>query len=154
MNIGIILYSQTGHTLSVAEKLQQQLEEKGQTVIIDQVTISGEAAPDKFDFTSIPDVTPYDVVIFGAPVQGFRLCTVMEAYLQQLPSLNGKETALLVTKQLPFSWTGGTKAVSTMKKICQEKGAQVKGAEIAFWSKSKQDESVKRCVNNLSRMFS
>jgi len=154
MNIGIILYSQTGHTLSVAEKLQRQLEEKGKTVTIEQISIRGEAAPGKFEMTATPDVGPYDAVIFGAPVQGFRLCMVMEAYLQQLPPLNGKETAFLITKQLPFNWTGGTKAVSTMKKICQDKGAQVKGAEIAFWSKSKQDESVKNCVNNLSRMFS
>lgn len=154
MNIGIIVYSQTGHTLSVAEKLGKQLEEKGSTVSIEQIFISGEAAPDKFEFTTAPDVSPYDALIFGAPVQGFRLCTVMETYLQQLPALNGKETAFLITKQLPFSWTGGTKAVSTMKKICQDKGAQVRGAEIAFWSKSKQDESVNKCVNNLSRMFS
>ena len=154
MNIGIILYSQTGHTLSVAEKLQKQLEEKGKKVTIQQVTINGEAAPDKFEFTTIPTVDPYDAVIFGAPVHGFRLSTVMEAYLQQLPSMEGKEAAVLVTKQLPFTWTGGTKAASTMKKICQEKGAHVKGAEIAFWAKSKQEESVRHCVDNLSRLFS
>ncbi len=154
MNIGIILYSQTGHTLSVAEKLKKQLEEKGKNVTIQQVTISGEAAPDKFTFTSTPDVDPYDAVIFGAPVQGFRLCAVMESYLQQLPAMEGKEAAFLVTKQLPFNWTGGTNAVSTMKKICQEKGARVKGAEIAIWSKSKQEKSVRNSVDNLSRLFS
>lgn len=154
MNIGIILYSQSGHTLSVAEKLQKQLEEKGKNVIIQQVTISGEAATDKFEFTAIPTVDPYDAVIFGAPVHGFRLCAVMETYLHQLPSMEGKEAAFLVTKQLPFNWTGGTQAASNMKKICQEKGARIKGEEIVVWSKSKQEESVSNCVDNLSRLFS
>jgi len=154
MNIGIILYSQTGHTLSVAEKLQKQLEEKGNNATIQQITISGEPTTDKFEFTATPAVDAYDAVIFGAPVQGFRLCAVMEAYLQQLPAMAGKEAAILVTKQLPFYWTGGTQAASTIKKICKEKGAHVRGAEIAVWSKSKQEESVRNCVSNLSRLFS
>ncbi len=154
MNIGIIVYSQTGHTRSVADQLKGKLEEQGQSVTIVDVTISGEASPGKFQFTSAPSVEGYDAIIFGAPVHAFRLTSVMETYLQQLPSLEGKETAYLVTKQLPFLWMGGTKAVSTMEHICQEKGAQSKGGEVAVWSDKKRDASVQQSINNLAKLFS
>ena len=45
MDIGIMVYSQTGNTLSVAEKLKEALSEKGHTVTVDRVTAQGEVAP-------------------------------------------------------------------------------------------------------------
>lgn len=153
MNIGIIVYSQTGHTKSLAEQLKEALKEKGHSAGIEEITISGEASPGKFQMTAIPSVDGYDALIFGAPVHGFKLSSVMEAYLQQMPDLKGKEVALLVTKQLPFLWTGGTGANNTMKQICQEKNAHVKGAEVAIWSDKKREASVRKCVRKISDLF-
>jgi flavodoxin len=37
MNIAIVVYSRTGHTLSVARKLEERLTADGQTVTLEQL---------------------------------------------------------------------------------------------------------------------
>ncbi|MDW7670245.1 MAG: flavodoxin [Bacillota bacterium] len=153
MKIAIIVYSRTGHTLSVAQKIQEKLAEKDHLAHIEQVTITGEASPGKFEITGKPAVDDYDALIFGAPVQAFSLCTVMDAYLRELPSLVGKKAAFLVTKQLPFAWTGGNRAIKSMRTICEDKGAQTLGAGIACWKEEKREQSVDECVEKIAWLF-
>lgn len=153
MKIGIIVYSQTGHTLAVAEKVRTKLEESGHEAAVVQVTITGEAAEGKFQLAEAPAVDAYEGLIFGAPVHAFSLSAVMKTYLEQMPSLAGKKTALMITKQLPFAWTGGNRALGAMKTICEEKEAQVVGSAMAFWAASKQEKSVAACIDTLARCF-
>ncbi|MGA1873758.1 MAG: hypothetical protein ACMUHY_08805, partial [Thermoplasmatota archaeon] len=54
MRIGIILYSQTGNTLSVAERIRDRLTKKGHTVKIDKVLIKGN-----HDIFKLTDYTKY-----------------------------------------------------------------------------------------------
>ncbi|MBN1935296.1 MAG: flavodoxin family protein, partial [Anaerolineae bacterium] len=106
MKIGIIVYSQTGNTYSVAQKLETRLAAAGHSVTLERITIIGEASPGTpVQFQTRPDVGPYDALVFGAPVQAFSLVTVMRSYLGQIASLQGKQVACFVTKQLPFYWT-------------------------------------------------
>lgn len=118
MKIGIIYYSQTGHTRSVADKLAKALEEAGHEVGTEEIAIKGEspAQPGKFEIVRAPDAAGYDAVVFGAPVQAFSLNPVMKKYMQNLPRMEGKKVAILVTKQLPILWLGGTGAVAFMKR--------------------------------------
>ncbi len=155
MNIGIVIYSQTGNTLSVARELKEILEEAGHTAKVDQVTVSGEAPPraKEVQLDEIPPVDGYDVVVFGAPVHAFSLSSAMSSYLEQLPALEGKKVACFVTKQLPFSWTGGTQAARKMKQICESKGAEICGTEIVIWAKSRRETRIKKCAENLANLF-
>ena len=154
MKIGIVVYSQTGNTLLVAQKLQEELEASGLAASIEQVTIIGSASPGSKDvqLDNTPQVDPYDAIVFGSPVQAFSLASAMKAYLKQLPSLKGKKIACFVTKQLPFHWTGGTRAVGTMKQICQARGASVIGSDIVVWSKTRRDENINQCVIHLASL--
>ncbi len=155
MDLGIIIYSQTGNTRYVAGKLKEKLEAEGHRAEIKEIKISGStpAQAGKFEITDAPAPDGYDAVIFGSPVQAFSLNPVMKAYLAQLPSLENKKVACFVTKQLPLVQTGGTGAVARMKKECESRGAAVLGTEIVVWSKSKRDRSVNKCVEELSRLF-
>ena len=155
MNIGIIIYSQTGHTLTVAQEIQKKIEAVGHSAKIDQVTIVGDAGPGARDvqFSNVPAVDDYDAVIFGSPVQAFSLAAPTAAYLNQIPSLQDKRVACFVTKQLPFHWTGGNRAIRTMKNLCDAKGASICGTQIVVWSKSRREESTRRCVDNLVKLF-
>ncbi|MDO9536475.1 MAG: flavodoxin [Bacillota bacterium] len=152
MNIGIIVYSQTGNTFAVAQKLKEKLDSAGHSANIDRVTITGEATPGNknFQLITLPAVDQYDALIFGSPVQAFSLHPAMIAYPNQLSSLQGKKIACFVTKQLPFYWTGGNRAIAQMKKICESKGAAVCGTEIVVWSKSQRDHNISRCIESLS----
>ncbi len=151
MNIGIIVYSQTNNTLEVARMLKEKLEKSGHAATVEQVTIIGEAPPrtKTVQLQHTPHVAPYDAVIFGAPVHAFALSSAMEAYLQQVSSLQGKTTACFVTKQLPFGWTGGKQALGKMKQLCKTRGAEVSATEIIFWSKGRREKSINKSLENL-----
>ncbi len=155
MKVGIIIYSQTGNTNSVARRLQEKLTAEGHTVGLEKVTITGEATPGSKDFqlNSTPEVEKYDAVVFGSPVQAFQLNPAMETYLEQIPTLAGKKTACFVTKRLPFHWTGGNQAVGKMKTICQTKGAEMVGSGIVVWSGAGREKAIEQCTENLTRMF-
>jgi flavodoxin len=110
MNVGIIVYSQTGNTLSVAQKLEGALKANGHAAGIARV----EAG-------STPDVSPYDLVIFAAPVQAFALAPAMKLYLSQISSLAGKKVCCFVTQQLKKAWLGGNHAVRQIQAACKGK---------------------------------
>lgn len=155
MNIGLVIYSGTGNTRSVAVKLQEKLTAAGHAVTLEEITITGNtpAQPGKFELKQIPAVDSYDALIFGAPVQAFSLNPVMKAYMAQLPPLNGKRVALFVTKQLALIWLGGTGALAAMKKEVESRSGKVIGSEIVVWAEKKRAETTQKCIDNISKLF-
>ncbi len=138
MNIGIIIHSQTGNTRMVAQKLKERLTAAGHTVSLQSVSAAndGEADVSKIMLTEKPDVSPYDVLLFGAPVRGFMLSPVMQAYISGLKSLQGKKVGCFMTHFFPFAWMGGNSAMNQLLKAVQNKGAAVYGTAIVHWSKA------------------
>lgn len=127
MNIGIIVYSQTGHTYSAALKLQEKLSAKGHKVTIEKIIPVGDAHPGVKDLKleTSPEVGKYDGLVFAAPVWAFSLTPVMVTYLAGLPSLKGKKIAAFVNMGFPFAWMGGTHAIAQLKQGCETKGGTV-----------------------------
>lgn len=154
MKIGIIIHSQTGHTNEAAQKLQEGLLAHGNEVEIQQLRLEGgQQTPGKDSrIENPPDVSKYDAVIFGAPVQAFSLSKVMSLYLEQVPSLQDKKIALFVTKGLRFNWTGGNQAIGKMKKISQAKGGMVYGTDIIVWNKNRNGK-IAEMVEKFSSLF-
>jgi len=154
MKIGIIVYSKTGHTKSVADILEQQLKEKGHDVTLDFLEISengkGSGNP---EIKKAPDVTPYDFLIFGAPVQGFKLCTAMSTYLQLLGDMSGKKFACIVTQALPFKWLGGESASKKMKEIVTGKGGEFIGHSIINWNKADREDRIDDTIKHILRLI-
>lgn len=154
MNIGIIIHSYSGNTLSVAEEIKNELVEQGHTVIIDRVTAVNEDpnSAGNVQLKTIPEISNYDVLIFGAPVRAFSLSPVMKLYLTGLNSLKGKKIGCYVTQQLPFPWMGGNNAVRQMVKFCKTKGAAVLETGIVNWS-NKKTEKIDRVVSKMSTIL-
>ncbi len=155
MKIGIVVYSQTGNTHTVAEKLKERFAEAGHSVEIERVITTGDVSPGAKEvrFDNLPAVDTYDALVIASPVQAFSLSAAMREYLKQLPSLENKKIACLVTKQLPFYWTGGNQAVSRIKNICESKGAAVCGSAIVNWQKSRREQKISEAVDLLSGLF-
>jgi flavodoxin len=155
MNIGIIVYSQTGNTNSVGLKLKEKLSANGHSVNIERILLAGDAQPVAKDiqFESRPEVSTYDALVFGAPVEAFSLSQVMKSYLTQVASLKGKKVACFVTKGLPFYWTGGSRAIVQMKKICGSKDATICGTGIVVWMSKDREKKIDEVVEKLSRLF-
>lgn len=154
MKIGIIVHSYTGNTYEVAKKLEEKFREAGKDVEIQRVRKAGGDKPEGKDIQieNPPEVDKYDALIFGSPVHAFSLSMAMRTYLEQLPSLQDKKIALFVTKNLRFEWTGGTRAIGQMKKICQSKGGIIMGTGIIIWNKNR-DKKIAEVVDKFSKLF-
>lgn len=135
MNIGIIVFSKTGNTLSVAEKLRDKLIETGNNVALEQVTASNdlEMDPKMVALTNQPSVHCYEVLVFAAPVYGGRLPAVMQVYLQGIPPLDGKLVAGFLTQAFPFPWMGGNQALKGMANLVEAKGGKLSAAGVINW---------------------
>ena len=155
MNIGIILYSETCNTYSVSQKLKEKLVKSGHSVNIERLKVIGKIHPSTKDvkFETLPNIEPYDALVFGSPVQAFSLSSAMRAYLLQTKSLQDKKIAFLVTQSFPFPWLGGNHAIGQMKKICESKGATIRGTAVVNWSKPSREKQISEIVEKLSKLF-
>jgi flavodoxin len=154
MDIGLIVYSQTGNTYSVATKLQEKLSAAGHSATLERIEVVGEVLPGQaVQFKTLPDASKYDALVFGSPVQAFSLCQAMVDYLKQVPSLRDKKVACLVTQAFPYPWLGGNRAVSQMKRACESKGATVYGSGIVNWMKKRREQQIVEVVDELSSLF-
>ncbi|MEA3355943.1 MAG: flavodoxin family protein [Candidatus Bipolaricaulota bacterium] len=155
MNIGIIVYSQSGNTLSVAKRLKEKFSAAGHSATLEEVKVVGGRKPgDKgFQLETLPDVELYDALLLGSAVEGFSLSPVLTAYLKQIKSLQGKKVACLVTQFFPYPWMGGNRAVRQMRKLCESKGATVCGSGVVNWVSWRREKTTADAVDRLSRMF-
>jgi len=154
MKIGIIVHSQTGNTLNVANRLKDKLMSLGHTVNLEQVTaVDGKdkSASKNILLKSIPDTSSYDGLIFGAPVWGGSISPVMKAYLSQISSLQGKKVSCFVTHFFPFAFMGGDQAISQFKKCCEFKNGNVSETCVVNWSNKNREKNIAEVIEKLSK---
>lgn len=155
MKIGIIIYSYTGNTLSVGERIRDVFLEKGHSVYIERITAANDNpnSRDGFSLLNKPDPTPYDAVVFGAPVQQFGLARVMQAYLVKLPEMKGKKISCFVTQGLPLKWFGSSRAIKLITDKAEEKGATVTATGIVQWGSRKRQAQIDEVIASLSNIL-
>ena len=154
MNIGIVVYSQTGHTLSVAMKLEEALSAAGHVVKLERVEPSGSAKPGTANVSlkARPEVDAYNALVFCSPVWGGTPASPMASYLEQVASLQGKKVACLATHFFP-SGVGGNQTLAQMKDICESKGAAVCGVGSVNWFRLGRKRKIAQVVDSLSKLF-
>lgn len=154
MNIGIIVHSHTGNTLSVSQKLEESFLKAGHSAKIERVTAVNEDpnAAKNCVLKTAPDVRTYDTLVFAAPVRGFALSPVMKLYLSGISSLSGKKVGLFVTQTFPRPWMGGNQAMRQMKEACEQKNAAVLKTGIINWKSSKREEQIKSLVDAFTKL--
>jgi len=154
MNIGIIVYSKTGNTRTVADRLKEKLEAAGHDVAIDPVVPEEDSEPGKtIRFSAAPDITPYEAIVFASPVQGFALSSFMKAYLVQIGPLKDKTTAGFVTKRLKGAWTGARSALRFMKKAVESKGATLAATGFIVWSSDERERMIGETIDKILEIF-
>lgn len=155
MNIGIIIYSRTGNTLSVGERIRESLLTGGHEVHLERVTAINEdpnTTKEKIKLKSVPDIALYDYVIIGAPVQGFSLSPIMKTYLDQIHQLQGKKVACFVTQHFPKPWMGGSRALKQMVSIISQKSGKVTGSGNINWTNRAREEQINDLLVRLCRV--
>lgn len=154
MNIGIIVFSRTGNTLLVAEKILKAAVNQGQTAAIERIHAEHEEPGNKFPLrlTALPDPKPYDAFIFGAAVEAFSLSPVLKAYLEQLPALGGRKAACFVTQHLKKPWMGGNRAIRQMRSLLKAKGLDAQTTGIVNWSSPEREAQIAFVADSLAKL--
>lgn len=143
MNIGIIVHSQTGHTDYAAHKVEEILKKKGLKPEYTKLYVVGDQKRSNKDikFKEMPDLSAYDLILFGSHVEGFNLAQAMKSYLTNIESLAGKKVICLITQGLPKKWMGAKNALKQMTALLTAKGADVIAAESISWSNNQKREA-------------
>lgn len=144
MKIGIIVYSQTGHTLSVANRLKEVLNGS----IIEEIKANRDMkkSPNAFEITNSPDISKYDLVIFGSYIEAFNLNPVMKRYLESI-NLNNQKVFCFVTHQLPKAWMGANRGIKQMTKIFKD---NIVDTKVINWGNKDREEEINDLVNEFN----
>jgi multimeric flavodoxin WrbA len=154
VNIGIVVYSHTGHTLSVAIKLKEKLSAAGHAVALEQLqTVGPESlSATSAQLNSMPAIDKYDALVFSSPVRGGVPAPPMVSCLERVASLEGRKVACLVTGFFPARW-GRDQTVARMKELCASKGATVCGAGSVGWFSLRRKREISKVVDSLASCF-
>jgi len=144
MKIGIIVFSRTGNSLSVAEKIREACIANGHEATIERIHAEHEEPNNQFPLklTATPSLSGYDAVVLGAAVEAFSLSPVLKAYLAQLPGAGGKRAACFVTQHLSKPWLGGNRAIRQARALCKAKGLDVRATGIVNWTNKARDAQI------------
>ena len=154
MKIGIIIYSETGNTLSVGVKLKEELELLKIDVNLHNIELTDDsnARRNIIKFKDNINLDSYDMLIFGSPVQAFSLSLVMSKYLKEA-NLNNKKVMCFVTQAFPFSWMGGNRAIKQMNNICLKKDAEIINNGIINWYRKDKEERVEKLIKRMCNLI-
>lgn len=150
MKIGILVYSETGHTMQVATKLSQRLIENGHQATIERITANASAQGVLPALTNAPSVEGYDALVFAAHVQAFSLAPAMRVYLSQIGPLAGKPAVCLLTQHFKKAWLGGNHALKQMKQAIDANGGVCLNQGIVHWSAKDKDAQIEAVTMTLS----
>jgi menaquinone-dependent protoporphyrinogen IX oxidase len=154
VNIGIIVYSHSGHTLSVVERLQERLSSDGHDVTLEELEPVEplQIGDNTAELREAPAIDGYDALVFACSVRGGTPAPPMRVYLEQVPSLEGKTIACLVTGFFPEAW-GREQTLTQMKELCESKGASVTGVGSVWWTSLRRGRQIAHAVDQLSALF-
>lgn len=151
MKIGIIVYSETGHTLQVATALAKRLEEMNHQVNIESITIDVASSRENPRLTNAPKTDGYEALCFASPVQGFSLAPAMKTYLEGLGKLTHPIVVCFMTQYFKRAWLGGTRSLAQMKQGLLAKGANSLSDGIVHWSAKDKDAQIVSLVEKLAQ---
>lgn len=154
MNIGLIIHSFTGHTLSVGEIIKERLIAKGHNAEIIRINAVNENPNNyrNFELANKPDIAKYDFVFLGAMVIGFNLSPVMKAYIKQIEGIKGKKVSCFLTEMFPKKWMGGNRSMKQMTSMLSEKGAEIVDSDIVNWMKKDRENIISEIADRLSKV--
>ena len=154
MDIGILVYSYTGNTLQVAEKIKEKIISNGDTAEIHQITCKNSEPNSKvpMELDMIPDVTKYDKLIIGAPINAFSVCNALKLYFSK-KSINASQVNVFVTQHFKCAMFGGNRGIKQISNFASKQGATVLNSAIIHWSSKNRERQITESTELLSRFL-
>lgn len=108
MKIGIIYYSRTGNTKSIANRLKEDISKKKKDVEMIEILHekrpgflkAGRAGMKQIELpikNTDFDISKFDKILIGVPVWGFNPCPFYRSYFNNIEKLDGKKFGIFLT---------------------------------------------------------
>ncbi len=147
MKIKLIVFSITGHTLSVIQRAEKVFNEAGHDAQIERIEVlDDQTASGRLQLTHSPDTADCDCLLFAGPVHAFSACPTMRQYLSRIKDLKGRPAVLLVTHQFPKPWMGGNRAIRQMKKLVITKNGRILSGHVIDWSNPAREDEIEAAI--------
>lgn len=151
MQVGVIVYSHTGHTWAVADRLSERLRSMGHECALERIESENPVYPGAKGIRSGTPLlgSEYDLVVFSCPVRGGLPAPPMETYLSHVGSLAGTRVACLVTGFFPVASWGRDQALARLRDVCESKGATVCGSSSVGWFSLRRRKRIAQAVDTV-----
>jgi len=148
MKIGIIIYSITGNTKTVAQALLKNLVDRGfDCTLLEVKSKSNDPNQTHVEIIERPTIQAFDKLIFATPVHAFSPSKVMKTYLSEIEDLNQKDVTLFITHHFPFAWMGGNSALKQIKRLIEKKNGKVNNMFSINWSSKKRSQNIQTLLD-------
>lgn len=148
MKIGIIYYTETGHTLQACNALKERFVSDGHEVELKPVTVydvkTNKALKDR------PSADGYDLIVFGTPVQGFSLPIPMSEYLKSISIPLNQKIGVIITQYFKISWMGGNHTMRQLLSALDSYHPNLYAYSVIHWSSKRRDEQIIKAVQKFS----
>lgn len=154
MKIGIIVYSRSGHTELVADRISEILSDAGHDVEmkrlepVEPVKVTARQAILK----SIPEVKGYDILVIGSPVQGGAPATPVLEFLNRVPLMTEKRIVIFATHFFRREW-GAVQSLAILKDLCESKGGRILSLEDIRWFALDRNQEIDRLGERISGLI-
>ena len=154
MNIGIIVYSHTGHTLHLANEIEARLSKESHNVTLERLrtVVPLSMGATRVDLKTIPAVEQYDALLLGTPVRGGLPSPPVIRFIEQSASFKGKKVGCFATGFFKASW-GQNQTLDRMKELCENKSAEVVGIGSVRWFSFTRKQQITDVSKHLSALF-
>ncbi|MDD4667683.1 MAG: flavodoxin [Candidatus Cloacimonetes bacterium] len=155
MKIGILYHSETGNTERFAQSLADAMIKAGHTVnstklqTVNPVKKASVRDSQTINFSNLPDLSSFDLILFGGPVWAFGPSPAIIAAIKQCSGLQGKSAMPFATMGFPIRFLGGTSALHQMSKELAAKGARVLPGKVCRQMMNKLESDIGVAVHNI-----
>lgn len=144
MKVGIMLYSQSGHTALFGKEIYNCLIKAEIDTDIKMLRPKGVLKPFSRDveLRNIPETNEYDVLLIGGPVMVMKPSPVILSFIKDIDSLKGRKALSFVTHCLPFKFMGANQAIKKMNEKLDVLCAEILEGESLFCILSPKKEKM------------
>ena len=154
MKIGIIYYSQTGHTKRVGEEAAHRLRNAGHQVDLVPLEVRGSMnlSAESVEIKHIPEIDGYDAIVIGSPVHGGRVSGPVHYFLENVRTFDHQPVVLFVTHFLRKSW-GAEQTLSSFRQMVTAREGDVLGDAEVKWLNLQLRKSITQAAEEIVMMF-
>lgn len=155
MNIQLIVHSQTGNTLFVANALKSAVESINPDITLTHVEANNEREMNvaKIAISKLPDCSEADLIVLGGPVRGANASPAIMKAIDNLGVIQGKKCVVFTTEFFPYDWMGGRRAVTKMEKELTSRGAQVTHNAIIHWKRKDRTNQIDQFITDFKTLL-